>query len=78
MKAKAEKQSQQFREKADKDIQELETRLQKAKEAAMDDMNTIAAEVAREAAKKIVGIQADLEDAKTLVKSLSGLNAKAA
>ncbi len=78
MKEKAEKQNEAFREKADKDIQDLEKRLVKVKEDAMDDMNTIAAEVASEAAKKIVGINADIEQAKTVVKALNGTNAKAA
>lgn len=70
MKAKAEKQNNDFRAKAEKDIQGLEDRLNKAKEAAMDDMNTIAAEIASEAAKKIVGIDPDLEQAKTVVKAI--------
>lgn len=78
IKAKAEKQHESFREKSEKDIQDLEKRLDKVKKDAMDDMNTIAAEVASEAAKKIVGINADLEQAKTVVKALNGTNAKAA
>lgn len=78
LKAKAEKQSDSFRVKAEKDIQAMEERLQKVKEGAMDDMNTIAAEVASEAARKIVGINPDPEQAKTVVESLNGTNAKAA
>ena len=78
MKAKAEKQNESFRQKSEKEILELETRLEQVKKDAMDDMNTIAAEVASEAAKKIVGINPDLEHAKTVVKSLNDTKAKAA
>ena len=56
----------------------LEGRLGKAQSEAMDDMNTIAAEVASEAAKKIVGISPDLKEAKTVVKSLNDNGRKAA
>lgn len=76
--AKADKQSEEFRARVEQDIQALERSLQKAKEAAMDDMNTIAAEVASEAAKKIVGINPDIEQAKTVVKSLNTPDTKAA
>lgn len=78
IKAKAEKQNEAFREKSEKDIQALEQRLEQVKKDAMDDMNTIAAEVASEAAKKIVGIDPGLEQVKTVVKALNGTNAKAA
>ncbi len=76
--AKAEKQAEAFREKADKEIMALEKSLETAKEGAMDDMNTIAAEIASEAAKKIVGIHADPEQAKTVVESLNTGTKKAA
>jgi len=36
----------------------------------MEDMDTLAAEVARDAARKIVGIDLDIEQARTVVKSL--------
>lgn len=78
IKEKAEKQNDAFRKKSEADIHELEKRLNEAKEEAMDDMNTIAAEVASAAAEKIVGINPDIEHAKTVVRSLSGTNAKAA
>jgi len=71
IKAKAEKQNEAFRKKSEEDIQGLEKRLAKAKEDAMDDMNTIAAEVASAAAKKIVGIHPDVEQAKAVVKSIN-------
>ena len=79
IKTKAEKQAESFRQKADKEMQECERNLLAAKEEAMDDMNMIAAEIASEAAKKIVGINPDIEQAKTVVKSLSNYTkAKAA
>ncbi len=78
IKTKAEKQSNDFREKTDKDMQALEKRLVKAKTDAMDDMNMIAAEIASEAAQKIVGINPDIEQAKTAVKAINGTKAKAA
>lgn len=78
VKAKADKQAEAFREKLEQEVREMEKRLAGAKQSAMDDMNTIAAEIASEAAKRIVGINPDIEQAKTVVKSLNGSNAKAA
>ena len=60
-----------FAGKSDSDIKALELRLTKAKEGVMDEMNTIAAEVARAAAEKIVGISTDLKQAKTVVQAIS-------
>lgn len=79
IKAKSEEQVEAFRATSDKQVKALEKSLKTAKESAMDDMNTVAAEIASEAAKKIVGINADPEHAKTVVESLNGgANAKAA
>lgn len=75
---KAEKASAAYREKLESEMAALEDRLDKATADAMDDMNTIAAEVASEAAKKIVGISPNLKDAKTVVKSLNDSGRKAA
>ncbi len=60
-----------FREEADKNVEALEKRLHKAKKEAMEDMNTIAAELASEAAEKIVGISTDIKQAKTVVDALN-------
>jgi len=68
-------QSKAFTDKSEQDIQALEKRLQKAKIDAMEEMGSIAAEVARDAAEKIVGISTDLKQAKTVVKSLQGKEA---
>jgi F-type H+-transporting ATPase subunit b len=74
---KAEASYQKFLKKSEKDIKAKEKELANIKDEAMDEMNNIAAEVASEAAQKIVGINADLEQAKNVVKSLNG-KAKAA
>lgn len=75
---KAEKQTELFREKTEKEILLLEKRLTDAKDRAMEDMSMIAAEVASEAAMKIVGINPDIEQAKTVVRSINDMDAKAA
>ena len=61
-----------FRQKALDEEQKLVADVHKAKKEALDDMNLIAAEIAQEAAVKIVGINMDIESAKSIVKSLSG------
>ncbi len=60
-----------FIEKSKLSIQELEDKLQKAKKETMEEMNTIAAEIASAAAEQIVGIATNLDDAKTVVEALS-------
>ncbi|WP_435641711.1 F0F1 ATP synthase subunit B family protein [Micavibrio aeruginosavorus] len=59
------------REKADREIAALDTRLNAGKQSAMDEMNTIAAEVAAAAAKKLVGIETNIDQAKTVVNKLA-------
>lgn len=71
IKEKAAEQSQAFRAKAEKANQETEKRIEAAKKDVMDDMNTIAAEIASEAAKKIVGISTDIKQAKTVIQNIS-------
>lgn len=71
MKLQAETQMKNLRDKADKDMTALELRLQGAKEDAMAQMTTIAAEVASEAAAKIIGTPADLDQAKTVVELIN-------
>lgn len=71
MKAKAESQLQQLREKAEKDMHTLEVRLQSAKNEAMEQMGSIAAEAASEAAAKIMGAPADLAQAQNVVQLIS-------
>jgi F-type H+-transporting ATPase subunit b len=67
-----------FREKSSKEIEATEKRLQKAKKAAMEEMSTIAAEIASHAAEKIVGVSINLDQAKSLVQSIYKSSKKAA
>lgn len=76
IKAKAEKSLDGFRDKSTKDIEETDASIQAAKAEAMEEMHTIAAEIASEAAQKIVGIRADVDQAKTVIQNMS--NKKAA
>lgn len=79
IRAKADQQSADFRGKAEAEIRALEKSLNKAKQGSMEEMHTIAAELATEAARKIVGIATDIEQAKTVIKAINGSNkAKAA
>jgi F0F1-type ATP synthase membrane subunit b/b' len=71
MKARAEAQINSLRDKAEKDMHALEVRIEAAKGDAMDQMTTIAAEVASEAAAKIIGTPADLDHAKSVVQSIN-------
>lgn len=71
MKAKAESQLQTLRDKAEKDMHTLEVRLQAARSEAMEQMSSIAAEAASEAAAKIMGAPADLAQAKNVVQLIS-------
>lgn len=71
IKAKAESQAATFRDTMDLQMEALSKRLDKAKAGAMNDMNTIAADIAREAALKIVGIKFDAQKAQTVVEALN-------
>lgn len=77
MAKKTEEAYKKFLEKSEADIKAKEKELEKIKAGAMDEMNTIAAEVASEAAQKIVGINTDIKKAKTVVEALSGEKRKA-
>ena len=69
---------QDFQARSAKEITAKEKAIEKAKADAMDEMNVLAAEIAREAAEKIIGVETDLKQAKTVVKSLHTSRAKAA
>lgn len=71
IKARAEKEQQAFREKHEHEVGALEKRIAKAKTDAMKDMTVIAAEIASEAADRIVGIKTDLKQAQSVVQSLN-------
>ncbi len=67
-----------YRERVLEKSKAAEKTMEKAKADAMGDMNAIAAEIAREAAQKIIGIETDINQAKTVVESIHESKAKAA
>ena len=71
IKAKTEEQSNSFQEYSHKKTMELEANIEKARNAAMDEMSQIAADVAIEAAEKIIGVRADTKSVKDVVASLN-------
>ena len=75
IKQKAAKKLNSLREKAAEKTQSAEAEIEKARKAAMKDMDAIAAEVASQAAEKIVGISTDIKDAKSVI---ANINKKAA
>ena len=77
MKAKSEKAAHDFRERSEAEIQKAEANILKAQNAAMDDMNMIAAEAASAAVAKILGGKSDVDAARSIIESLNG-KAKAA
>lgn len=77
MKAKAEKAAHDFRVRSEAELQKAEANILKAQNAAMDDMNMIAAEAASAAVAKILGGKTDVEAARSIIESLNG-KAKAA
>ncbi len=64
-----------FRERSNSASQDAEQRIAEATKAAMKDMDQIAAEVASQAAEKIVGISTDIDRAKSVI---DNINKKAA
>ena len=77
MSKKLASQSEQFRVRAEKQTRDAEAVISAAKQKALGDMSGIAAEVASEAVKKIIGVGTDVNQAKAIVQSLSD-KAKAA
>lgn len=60
-----------FQERSHKKIVQLEKSIDKALDSAMKDMSDVAAQVAINASEKIIGVKADEQTAKKIVKSLS-------
>lgn len=60
-----------LQDKAVADIAALDSRLQSEKQAVMKDMNAMVAEIATDAARKLAGIEADAQQAQSVVKSLN-------
>lgn len=75
MKRDAETATQRLREKTEKDVAALEQRLSAATTAARADMETIAAEIAHQAAEKVFGISTDIKKAKTVVEAINAREA---
>ncbi len=71
IKAKTIKKQADFQERSMNDIRETEEAIEKATAQAMDEMTTIAAEVAAQAAEKIVGISTDMKKAKDVVRNIN-------
>ncbi|MDH5723611.1 MAG: hypothetical protein OEY94_09865 [Alphaproteobacteria bacterium] len=71
IKKNAEEAQKAFQEKSSSEISATEKRLENALNAAMEDMNSLAAEVAIEAAEKIIGVRATKKDVKDVVKNLN-------
>lgn len=71
MKEKIATEYQSFQDRAAKENDVFERRIEKAKQEAMEEMNTIAAEIAASAAEKIVGVSTDMKKAQDAVKTVS-------
>lgn len=60
-----------FRARSEKEIKSAEGRIQTSKANMMDEMNTIAAQAAAEAVKKIIGTSTDAKKVKQIVESMN-------
>lgn len=74
---RSEKKVSEFQEKVTKELSINDARLEQEKKKALEEMDTIAAELASDISKKIVGIDTDPVQAKTVVNDLRN-KAKAA
>lgn len=70
-KSHAEKKIKELRTKTVQEIETVSKNLEDSKRMALDDMTAIAAEIASEAAARIVGIRPDITQAQTVVQSLN-------
>lgn len=59
-----------FRSRYEAEVASVDQRLEQSKQAALSDMQTVAADIAAQAAEKIAGIPADQSQAHDVVKSL--------
>ena len=71
IKSNTDKALAEFRERSNNELQDSEKRISDATKEAMKDMDLIAAEVASEAAEKIVGIATDVDQAKSVIDSIN-------
>lgn len=68
---KMKKEYDAFNKRAAQKLKETEKHIEKAKAEIMDQMDYLAAEIARAAAEKIIGVSTDIGQAKTVVRSLN-------
>ncbi|MCD8562538.1 MAG: hypothetical protein LRY54_00355 [Alphaproteobacteria bacterium] len=69
--AKSVKEVKAFHERMDKETKLTEARLEKSQKEIRAEMDGIVAEVARQAAEKIIGVSADLSQVKSMIKDLN-------
>lgn len=77
MKVKSAQAFDKFRAYSESEVQGAEDRIKASKIAAMDEMNSIAAEAASQAVEKIIGTNADVNQVRAIVEDMNG-KAKAA
>lgn len=68
----------EFQKRAAKDLEKTQKTIEAAKLKALGDVDLIVAQIASEAAEKIIGVKADLKSAENVVQSLQDKRAKAA
>ncbi len=71
IKSKSDKYNKDFQEYSMNKIIELEKNIEQARKNAMDEMSDVAADVAINAAEKIIGVRADVKSVKNVVDSLN-------
>jgi len=76
IKTKSEAEYADFQDRLITETQMVETKINAAKTDAMAGMNDIAADVAKEAAEKLVGIKPTLKDTKAIVQGIAGTASK--
>lgn len=78
IKEKTEKHSAEFLEFSAKQVQDLEKSINEARKKAISEMSDVAAEVAIESTKKIIGVDVDQKYARSVVDSLASQSMKKA
>ena len=71
IKKKSEENTKKFQEDSTRKTIDLEKNIKEARKVAMEDMAQIAADVAAEAAEKIIGVRTDAKNARSVVNSLN-------
>ena len=71
LKTKSNEQTKDFQDRSHEKVIELEGNIEKARKTAMEDMTQVAADIATQAAEKIIGVRADAQSARDVVKSIN-------